>query len=128
MDSGDHVPIPPAASTAELAPGMIVRSTRRAQELTLAELGTLIGYSAAQISRFERGLAPMTDITVLRRFAAALGISPQVFGPTEQPPHHGQRHSHVISVPSSYPAFPRLGSPANSHARTVTIQCGDGSA
>jgi hypothetical protein len=106
MDSDNHVPIPFAPSTADLAPGVIVRRARRAQGLTLAELGTLTGYSAAQVSRFERGLAPMTDITVLRRFAAALRISPQVFGLTEQPPHHGQRHSHVIGVANPYPCLP----------------------
>lgn len=77
MNSGNHLRIPPVAATADLAPGAIVRRVRQARGLTLAELGARAGYSASQVSRFERGLAPMTDITVLRRFADALAISPR---------------------------------------------------
>jgi transcriptional regulator with XRE-family HTH domain len=60
--------------------GAIVRGARTAQGLTLAELGHRTGYSAAQVSRYERGLAPLTDIAVLRRFADALAIAPQHLG------------------------------------------------
>ena len=60
--------------------GAIVRSARHAQGLTLADLGRLTGYSSSQVSRYERGVAPLTDITVLRRFAAALGLPLQTFG------------------------------------------------
>ena len=60
--------------------GAVVRGARTAKGLTLAELGRRTGYSAAQISRYERGLAPLTDIAVLRRFADALEIAPQVLG------------------------------------------------
>lgn len=60
--------------------GAIVRGARTAQGLTLAGLGARVGYSAAQVSRYERGIAPLTDITVIRRFAAALGLPPQLFG------------------------------------------------
>lgn len=60
--------------------GAIVRGVRTAQGLTLAELGERTGYSAAQVSRYERGIAPLTDIAVLRRFARALAIAPQAFG------------------------------------------------
>jgi transcriptional regulator with XRE-family HTH domain len=52
--------------------GAIVRAARLAAGLTLAELGQRCGYSASQISRYERGVQPLTDITLLRRFAAAL--------------------------------------------------------
>lgn len=61
-------------------PGARVRAARLAAGLTLAELGQLCGYSASQISRYERGVQPLTDITLLRRFAGALAIPPQVFG------------------------------------------------
>ena len=44
--------------------------------LTLAELGIRTGYSAAQVSRYARGVTPLTDVTVLRRFARALAIPP----------------------------------------------------
>jgi transcriptional regulator with XRE-family HTH domain len=60
--------------------GAIVRSARTARGMTLAELGKLTGYSAAQVSRYERGVAPLTDIAVLRRFASALAITPEAFG------------------------------------------------
>lgn len=60
--------------------GAVVRSARQAQGLTLADLGQRTGYSISQISRYERGVAPLIDTTVLRRFAAALGLPPQTFG------------------------------------------------
>jgi transcriptional regulator with XRE-family HTH domain len=60
--------------------GAIVRAARLAAGLTLAELGQRCGYSASQISRYERGVQPLTDITLLRRFAGALAIPPQIFG------------------------------------------------
>src|SRR6266571_5211079 len=62
--------------------GAIVRAARRATGLTLAELGQRCGYSASQISRYERGVQPLTDITLLRCFAAALATPPQIFGLT----------------------------------------------
>ncbi|MCW2935672.1 MAG: hypothetical protein JWM19_6634 [Actinomycetia bacterium] len=55
-------------------PGEVVRTARVRSGLTLAELGNRTGYSAAQVSRYERGVTPMTDVTVLRRFARALAI------------------------------------------------------
>jgi transcriptional regulator with XRE-family HTH domain len=48
--------------------------------MTLAELGDRTGYSAAQVSRFERGIAQLTDIAVLRQFARALEIAPELLG------------------------------------------------
>ncbi len=60
--------------------GSIVRVARHARGLTLAQLGERAGYSASQVSRFERGIAPLTDTTVLRGFAEALHLSPRVFG------------------------------------------------
>ncbi|MBA9005936.1 helix-turn-helix domain-containing protein [Thermomonospora cellulosilytica] len=60
--------------------GAIVRLTRQARRLTLAQLGALCGYSASQVSRYERGVAPLTDVVVLRRFADALQIPPHLLG------------------------------------------------
>lgn len=60
--------------------GAVVRAVRTTQGLTLAEFGRRTGYSAAQISRYERGIAPLTDIAVLRRFADALDIDPGILG------------------------------------------------
>lgn len=92
--------------------GAVVRGARTAQGVTLAELGRRTGYSPAQVSRYERGLAPLTDITLLRRFAAALGISPQVLGlapggvPGQRPPGArnlgGQRPGSVVESVTPY--------------------------
>jgi transcriptional regulator with XRE-family HTH domain len=57
--------------------------------MTLAELGERCGYSAAQVSRYERGLTRLTDITLLRSFATVLGIPPADLGlaaPGDSPP------------------------------------------
>src|SRR4051812_6315928 len=75
--------------TGRRAAGAIVRSARQAEGLTLADLGRRTGYSPSQVSRYERGIAPLTDTTVLRRFADALALPPQTFGllPTERAGH-----------------------------------------
>ena len=62
--------------------GAIVRAARLTAGMTLADLGRCCGYSASQISRYERGVQPLTDITLLRRFAEVLAIPPQIFGLT----------------------------------------------
>jgi transcriptional regulator with XRE-family HTH domain len=60
--------------------GQIVRAARKAADMTLADLGARCGYSAAQISRYERGIARLTDITLLRALAAILQIPPADLG------------------------------------------------
>lgn len=81
--------------------GAIVRHTRHAQGLTLAELGRRAGYSASQVSRYERGVAPLTDTTVLRRFAAALALPPQVLGllPETTTPNRSQPVTRGATAP-----------------------------
>lgn len=74
-------------------PGAIVRGARMAQGLSLAQLGARVGYSASQLSRYERGIAPLTDITVLRRFAEALGLPPGVFGLSPPDGQGATRHA-----------------------------------
>ena len=78
-------------------PGAIVRSVRQSKGLTLAQLGQKVGYSAAQVSRYERGIAPLTDVAVLRRFAAALAIPPRVFGLAPVPVPAQRRHGHALT-------------------------------
>lgn len=95
------------ATPTPVTPGELVRRERQARRLTLVQLGELTGYSAAQISRYERGLCPMTDIAVLRRFADALDIPHQAVGlaPTPEPPtRHGQPTGPYPHLPA-----PRLG-------------------
>ena len=74
--------------------GAIVRAARLAAGLTLADLGRRCGYSASQVSRYERGIQPLTDITLLRRFSQVLAIPPQVFGLT--PPDGSRAGRHAV--------------------------------
>ena len=76
-------------------PGGIVRSARVAQGLSLAAFGARVGYSAAQVSRYERGITPLTDITVLRRFAAALALPQQLFGLNPDGAKNTARHAAI---------------------------------
>ncbi len=85
-----------------------MRSARLAQGLTLAQLGNRAGYSAAQVSRYERGITALTDVTVLRSFADALAIPPQRFGLTPAPPRPEKRHENTISTRYAYPRLPPL--------------------
>lgn len=89
---GAHAEQPMKPNTALAAPqaaasalvtsnvGAIVRTARLAAGLTLADLGDRCGYSASQISRYERGVQALTDITLLRRLAEILAIRPQALG------------------------------------------------
>ncbi|GHJ36672.1 helix-turn-helix transcriptional regulator [Streptomyces sp. TS71-3] len=61
-------------------PGAIVRLVRRAENLTLNDLGVTVGYTAASLSRMGRGLQPMRDMELLQRLAAHLGIPPHWLG------------------------------------------------
>src|SRR6266704_501056 len=74
--------------------GAIVRAARLAAGLTLAELGRRCGYSASQVSRYERGVQPLTDITLLRRFSQVLAIPPQAFDLT--PPDRSRAGRHAV--------------------------------
>ena len=92
---------PGAATPSAGSPGEQVRRARKARGLTLAQLGGATGYSAAQVSRYERGLSALTDVEVLRRFADALDIPPQQLGLLPAPQGEA-RHG----VDSAYPLLP----------------------
>ncbi|MGD0609525.1 MAG: helix-turn-helix transcriptional regulator [Streptosporangiaceae bacterium] len=84
-------------------PGDVVRAARLRGGLTLAGLGALTGYSAAQVSRYERGVTPLTDVAVLRRFARALAIPPGELGLAPAPPGGAGGRGRVgaaVGVPS----------------------------
>jgi transcriptional regulator with XRE-family HTH domain len=89
--------------------GTIVRTTRQARGLTLAELGRRTGYSASQVSRYERGLAQLTDTTVLRRFAGALALPPQAFGLLPEPTsrHHSPIRAQTVTGGAAAPMVVR---------------------
>jgi transcriptional regulator with XRE-family HTH domain len=80
------------AQTQDQTAGTIIRAARRRAGLTLADLGRRCGYSASQISRYERGIQPLTNITVLRRFANVLAIPPGALGLTSTSEEAG-RHA-----------------------------------
>ncbi len=88
--------------------GAIVRAARLAAGLTLAELGRRCGYSASQVSRYERGVQPLTDIILLRRFSQVLAIPPQAFGLT--PPGGSRAGRHAVESKDGDPrsCWPRV--------------------
>lgn len=79
-------------------PGQVVRSARLRSGLTLAELGDQTGYSAAQVSRYERGITPLTDVAVLRRFAGALAIPPGELGLAAAPSRVAAERGWITAV------------------------------
>ncbi|MEU7987413.1 helix-turn-helix transcriptional regulator [Streptosporangium canum] len=93
-----------ATPEAIVTSGQLVRQVRQAHRLTLAELGKRTGYSAAQVSRYERGISPMTDVAVLRIFAEALGIPHQAFGLA--PPQPKVRHGQATAPTTAYLRLP----------------------
>lgn len=103
--------------------GAIVRITRQAQGLTLAELGRRAGFSASQVSRYERGIALLTDIAVLRRFATALALPPQAFGLLPETTPVSSRHQASTNPqPVTHDASAPMVS-ASPTGRTVTTPC-----
>src|ERR1700730_18626949 len=94
MGAGESALCMPSASPLKgQDAGAIVRAARLAAGLTLADLGRRCGYSASQVSRYERGLQPLTDITLLRRFSQMLAIPPQAFGLTLPDGPRAGRHA-----------------------------------
>jgi transcriptional regulator with XRE-family HTH domain len=79
-------------------PGTIVREARKTQSLSLTQLGERTGYSPSQVSRYERGITPLTDITVLRRFAVALSIPLETFGLSPAPDLPLGRHGRPLTM------------------------------
>lgn len=94
--------LPAASAPTGNHAGVIVRRARLAAGLTLADLGRRCGYSASQISRYERGVQPLTDITLLRRLADALAIRPQEFGLIPQ--YIGPTGRHALTGRKEQPA------------------------
>ena len=104
MDATHPVWRTPAAQEAAAAgqSGTLVRMARTARQLSLAQAGKLVGYSASTLSRIENGQRNLTDITQLRRFADILGIPPHLFGLT----------SPAAAVPVGAPLPPSAPPPA----------------
>ncbi|MEU0110693.1 helix-turn-helix transcriptional regulator [Streptomyces sp. NPDC006251] len=101
-----------ATREAAVKPGELIRQTRQAKGLSLAELGQLTNFSAAQVSRYERGISSLTDVDVLRVFADALGLPHQAFGLVPPPPQPEIRHGQQIGGTADFPRLPgpRVGS------------------
>ncbi|SNT51539.1 Transcriptional regulator, contains XRE-family HTH domain [Asanoa hainanensis] len=60
--------------------GTLLRVARTAKSWTLAEAGRRCGYSAATLSRIERGRQPLLDVALLRRLCGVFDIPPEHFG------------------------------------------------
>lgn len=102
------MPISAARTRSEWSktPGELIRSRRQVRGWTLADLGARTGYSASQVSRYERGRSPLSDIAVLRRFADVLDIPPKEFGLTATPPPAESRHGYPVAAGLRYPRLP----------------------
>ncbi len=75
--------LPAAAQAAEAGQyAVLLRLARTAAGLTLEAAGRRVGYSASTLSRMETGRRPLTNVTILRRLAAELGIPLRLFGLT----------------------------------------------
>jgi transcriptional regulator with XRE-family HTH domain len=102
---------PDASMPAWREAGAIVRAARLRAGLTLADLGRQCGYSVSQVSRYERGVQPLTDVTLLRRFADLLAIPPEALGLAAANGMHGRRPADInhracaIDGPSVVPDF-----------------------
>lgn len=85
--------------------GVIVRLARTARGLTLEEVGRRVGYSAATMSRVERGRQPLTDVTLLSRLASELAIPPELLGlaPPVTSPAHGKGPALNTAAPDGIP-------------------------
>ncbi|MGX2993011.1 helix-turn-helix domain-containing protein [Streptomyces sp. JNUCC 64] len=83
----------------------------RGRDLTLAQVGARPGYSAARVSRCERGITPLTDSTVLRRFADGLDLPHQALGLAPQQDGPEYRHGWRDRTATGYPLVrtPRVG-------------------
>src|SRR5256885_10583224 len=58
--------------------GLLIRMTRLARGLTLAQAGRLCHLSPSTLSRIETGKRSLTDITQLRHLSSALDIPPHL--------------------------------------------------
>jgi transcriptional regulator with XRE-family HTH domain len=61
-------------------PGEVLRLARLARGWTQARLGRVCGCSASTISRWESGVVPLRDVSVMRTLAMRLEMSPTAFG------------------------------------------------
>jgi transcriptional regulator with XRE-family HTH domain len=95
--------------TQDQAAGAIIRAARLKAGLTLADLGHRCGYSASQVSRYERGIQPLTDITLLRRFADALAIAPWAFGLASTSSDEAGRHAAGLNDHATHCHGPNVG-------------------
>ncbi|WJK36233.1 helix-turn-helix transcriptional regulator [Solwaraspora sp. WMMA2065] len=89
--------------------GNLIRLARTAARLTLAEAGRRCGYSAASLSRIERGRQRLTDVSALRRLADVFDIPPELFGLTNSgtsASHHGS--TSIVRLPGSR-SWPQTG-------------------
>jgi len=78
--------------------GAIVRTIRRANHFTLADLAQRSGYSTSTLSRLERGKQPLADVRVLRILAEALRIPPNLLGLADTPQRSVQAPRPVARV------------------------------
>ncbi|WP_329389176.1 helix-turn-helix domain-containing protein [Streptomyces sp. NBC_01716] len=83
--------------------GEVIRTERGKQRMTIAQLAAKMGYSIAQVSRYETGRSSLADVATRRLFIDALGLPPQALGLAPDVPvdDHGR-------APDVFAEYPRL--------------------
>lgn len=84
--------------------GGLIRWARTQHRWRLEDLGAKVGYSASQLSRLERGLSPLNDVDMLRRFASVLGIPAPLLGLADQPISTPSGHGRGFAAMAGQPA------------------------
>ena len=56
--------------------GQRIKEARKSQKITLKELGTSVGISESTTKRYEDGQIKGVDVNIIKKFAAALDVSP----------------------------------------------------
>ena len=56
--------------------GQRIKEARKSQKITLKELGTSVGISESTTKRYEDGQIKGVDVNIIKKFAAALNVSP----------------------------------------------------
>ena len=79
--------------------GMRIKEARKAQKITLKELGNSVGISESTTKRYEDGQIKGVNVNIIKKFAAALDVSPAwLMGYDDTPAATSHRHGVKIPV------------------------------
>lgn len=79
--------------------GNRIRDARKAKNITLLELGKLVGISESTVKRYEDGSIKSVSIDMLKKFSAALNIQPADLMGWDTPPQKNIPTFNYIHIP-----------------------------